>query len=307
MLSAMAAGAPHWPGIADSSARAGVNWVGATVWIIGGAAACVAVFGALLLLLENRLVYHPTHGPDVAWDAERLGAEEVFFRTEDGLRLCGWWHDGGTRANADPVPVLLWCHGNAGNISHRAENLQMLTDRGLAALLFDYRGYGKSEGSPSEEGLYRDARAAHRYLVEERGVEPERIVCFGRSLGAAVALSTAVSRSVAGLVMEAAFENVPAMARKLFPVVPVWGLTRNRFDNLERVEELNVPLLTIHGEKDRLVPPEQARSLFEAAPEPKEFYSVAGAGHDDTYAVGGERYLDRLELFCRRCVRGEAD
>lgn len=278
------------------------------VLLRAAAAAGIAVLLAwgLALIFENRFVYHPGAGPAVGWEAARLGARECRFATEDGLELSAWWHPGARSARTDDGPVLLWCHGNAGNLTHRAENLQLLASRGIAALLFDYRGYGKSDGKPSEQGLYRDAAAAYRYLTEERGVEPWRVICFGRSLGAAVALRTALEKPTAGLVMESAFESVPAMAREMWVFAPIAPFARNRYDNLSRVKALDVPLLMVHGSRDSLVPIEQGRRVFEAAPEPKEFHVVPGAGHNDLYSVGGKDYFDTLEQFCRRCVREEA-
>jgi len=271
------------------------------------AAGCAVVLVWLVVLIfEKRFVYHPSSDPAVSWEAEHIGARECRFATPDGLKLSAWWHPGARSLRTADGPVVLWCHGNAGNLTHRAENLQLLAGRGIAALLFDYRGYGDSDGTPSEQGLYEDAAAAYRYLTEERDVEPRRIVCFGRSLGAAVALKTALDHPVAGLVMESAFESVPAMARKMWVFVPIASLARNRYDGLVGVPELDVPLLMVHGSRDKLVPIDQGRRVFDAAPEPKEFYVVAGAGHNDVYSVGGAEYFDRLEEFCRRCVREAA-
>ncbi len=271
---------------------------------VGGAAACIlALVWVGALLFEDRLVYQPTAGPAVSWEAEHIGAREVRFTTADGVELSAWWHPGVPSMRTAYGPVLLWCHGNAGNVTHRAENLQLLASRGMAALLFDYRGYGKSEGSPCEEGLYEDAAAAYRYLTEERGIELWRIISFGRSLGAAVALKTALDKPVAGLVMESAFESVPAMGRRIWPLAPVAPFARNRYDNLARIPQLRVPLLMVHGDRDRLVPIAQGRRVFEAAPRPRKFHLVDGAGHNDVYTVGGEEYFDLLEEFCRRSVR----
>jgi hypothetical protein len=287
------------PGAGPAGSRA---WLRKAVRLVAVAALTLAAACAVLLLFERRLVYHPKGKPVSEWAPAWLGIEEVTFRTRDGLRLYGWWHPGRGEGAPSARPVVLWCHGNAGNITHRADNLALLTQRGLAVLLFDYRGYGRSEGSPSEEGLYLDAEAAYAYLVGERGVEPQRIVVFGRSLGAAPALHVAIERPVAGLIMEGAFASVPAMAKHIVPLLPLGRLVRTKFDNLGRVRRLAVPLLTFHAERDELVPIEQGRAVFDAAPEPKEFHVVEGAGHNDTYEVGGEEYLRTLAEFCRRCV-----
>jgi len=265
----------------------------------------IVLAGAGILLFEDRFLYFPTRAPVAGWRPGAWGAEECTFRTEDGLSLHALWHPG--KGAGKRPPVVLFCHGNAGNLTHRAENVALLAERGLDVLVFDYRGYGRSEGRPSEQGLYRDAEAAWRYLVVERGIEPGRIVIFGRSLGAAVALRTALERPAAGLIMEGAFESVPAMARHKLPFLPLWFLARNKFDNIRRVAALRVPLLMLHGEKDEMIPLRQARAVYEAAPEPKAFHMIQGASHNDTYVVGGEGYFTIFADFCRRCVNSEGE
>jgi len=268
------------------------------------AAAAVGLFLALALLMEGRFIFFPSRDPDGAWEPLGASAEQCFFRTADGLKLHGWWYPGHGPGNPSERPVLLWCHGNAGNITHRASNFAMLAGRGLAVLLFDYRGYGLSEGKPSEPGLYLDVEAAYRYLVEDRGIAPHRIVCYGRSLGAAVALHAALGRDVAGVVLESPFASIPAMAR-LDPVLrPLAGLVRNRFDNLARIGRLDRPLLVIQAERDEVVPAEQGRAVFDAARSDKQLHVVAGARHNDVCETAGEDYWRVLTDFCIRCVKG---
>lgn len=264
-----------------------------------GVCAGVAVLWLYGRVLERRMLFHPSAEPVTTWRPSE-DVEGCWFRAADGTELFGWWHPG--RQASGEHPVLLWCHGNAGNISGRWEGMRALAANGLAVFLFDYRGYGRSEGSPSEEGLYRDAAAAYDFLVEERGIEPGRVVGFGRSLGAAVALELVLNRSVAGLVLEGAFENIGAMAHAVIPLIPSWYPTRYDFDNLAKVDGLRVPLLMIHGEHDGIVPPTQGRAVFDAAPQPKEFYTVPRAGHNDTLETGGNEYLEKIAGFCRRCV-----
>lgn len=257
---------------------------------------------AALLLFEDRFVFHPTRQPLTAWLPEGLGVVECTFRARDGTRLHGWWHPGEGLGDSHKRPVLLWFHGNAGNITHRAENLRALVELGLAVFVFDYRGYGRSEGKPSEVGLYLDGEAAYQHLTSELGVAPERVVCFGRSLGAAVAAHVALRAKPAGLIMESPFESVGAMVRKTSVLRVLVPLLRNRFDNVAKVQQLRVPLLVIHGVRDELVPFAQGRAVFEAAREPKEFFSIEGAGHNDTLQVGGREYCDRIAEFCRHYV-----
>lgn len=257
---------------------------------------------AALLLFEERFIFRPTRAPAAGVVPEELGVEQCHFLTRDGVRLHAWWHPGEGEDDPARRPVVLWCHGNAGNLTHRADNLRILARSGLSVLLFDYRGYGQSQDKPSEVGLYLDAEAAYRYVVDQRGISPVRVVVFGRSLGSAVALHAALKHRTAGLIMESPFESVAAMVAQM-PVLRVFAaFLKSRFKNRERVRWLKVPLLVVHGDRDRTVPIEQGRAVFAAAPEPKEFYVVEGAGHNDTYQVGGAEYRRRIAEFCRRCV-----
>jgi len=277
-------------------------WLDIGLRIIVGAAMAFLLALAGLLFFENRFVFRPSREPVGSWQPAGLGVIECVFRARDGVQLHAWWHPGLSPDNAADRPVLLWCHGNSGNITHRTEALRRLVGQGLAVLLFDYRGYGKSEGRPSEHGLYMDAEAAYRYLVEVQGIAPGRIVCFGRSLGSTVALHVAVLRKTAGVVLEGAFENLGAVVRHRHPVLPVALFVRNRLDNLTRVRRLKVPLLVVHDSRDTLVPIAQARAVFNAAPGPKEFYAIEGAGHSDLSDFGNEQYYQTLRRFCSSCV-----
>ena len=193
--------------------------------------------------------------------------------------------------------TVLLAHGNAGNLSHRLDRTIFLQARlGADVLLFDYRGYGKSEGRPDEEGTYRDARAAYRWLTVSRGVSPERLVLFGESLGSAVVLDLALTHPGRALVLEAPFTSVPDMAAVVLPFFPR-AFVRTRYDNLAKVGRLRMPLLVLHGDRDEVVPFAQGRRLYEAAPEPKRFFPIPGSGHNDTYIVGGDAYWRAVEEF----------
>ncbi len=252
----------------------------------------LSVLGGLLLLFETRFIYFPSRAHEATPAGLGLPSEEALFTAEDGVRLHGWF-----------LPVrgarwtLLLSHGNAGNISHRLDRTLFLQSRlGASVLLYDYRGYGRSEGSPDEPGTYRDARAAYRYLVEGRQVPPERLVLFGESLGSAVSLDLALAHRAAALILEAPFTSVPAMARTtiFFPLAP---FVRTRYDNLAKVGRLRMPLLVLQGDHDEVVPFAQGRKVFEAAPGPKRFFAIPGAGHNDTYFVGGEAYWQAIADF----------
>jgi len=199
--------------------------------------------------------------------------------------------------------VLLWCHGNAGNIIHRLDNLARLHDIGISVFLFDYRGYGRSRGRPSENGLYEDALAAYAYLLESRGTDPRRIVLFGRSLGAAVAGEVASKRSAAGLILESSFPSVAALAKDYMWGLPAHWFLAARFNLAERLKKVRIPVLVIHGDRDQIVPIEFGEQVFEAARSPKVFYRVEGADHNDLYEVGGKPYFRRLQQFAEEVIR----
>lgn len=246
--------------------------------------------------VERALIYAPT--PELAGTPASVGLayREIWFRADDGVRLHGWLIPG-------PRPTtLLWCHGNAGNISHRLDNIREIHQRlGIGVFIFDYRGYGLSEGRPTEAGLYRDARAARETLAGVLGVSPRDIVYFGRSLGAAVAVDLALGHPPPGLILESPFLSVQAMAHR---TVPGSGLLfKTRFDSLEKIGRLRTPLLVLHGERDEIVPPEHGRRLVEAAPEPKAFYTIPRAGHNDTYLAGGDAYWRTWERFLDSVAR----
>lgn len=240
--------------------------------------------------LERSLIYYPTRRLEATPREYRLVYEEVYFTTEDGVRLHGWYVPG-------RLPVtLLWAHGNAGNISHRLENLKLLQDRlGIGVFLFDYRGYGESEGTPSEEGTYRDARAALAWVRGRADLAGTRLVYFGRSLGAAVALELARHAPPDALILESPFLSVQALANATLPGVGY--LFRTRYDALEKIAQVRAPLLILHGDADEVIPQRHGRRLFEAANEPKAFHALPGARHNDTYLAPG--YFEALAGWLR--------
>jgi fermentation-respiration switch protein FrsA (DUF1100 family) len=243
---------------------------------------------AVFVLGQNRLLYFPTRRLALTPAALGLDADELAVVTEDGVRLHGW------RIRGAGKRALLFFHGNAGNIADRLERAKILNARfGLDVFLIDYRGYGLSSGSPSEEGLYGDARAVYEAAVAA-GFHPERIVIFGESLGAAVAVDLARRRPCAGLVLEAPFLSIPEIARVHYPFVPAF-LVRSRFDNLSKIADVAVPKLILVPELDEVVPPEHGRHLFEAARGARELFIVPGAHHSDAYLVGGEPYWKAWE------------
>jgi uncharacterized protein len=226
-----------------------------------------------------------------------LKARDLYFETRDKIKLHGWLFV------QDPqAPFLLWCHGNAGNISHRLDNIARLQEAGLNVFIYDYRGYGKSEGSLSEEGFYRDGEAAWETLLREGPVPPSRVVLFGRSLGCAMAADLAVKVPAAGLILESGFPHLGAMAKVHYPFVFSERFLSGRFDALSRLKQVKMPVIVVHGDRDATVPIRLGRRLFEAAPEPREWYEIRGADHNDTYVVGGEEYFRKIRKTIDRWI-----
>ena len=260
----------------------------------------LGVFFALLVAavwifydkIERFFVFYPFASLDRYPDENRLTYRDVYFETRDGERLHGWFFPG-----PGDGPVLLFCHGNAGNISHRIENIELLLDAGLGVFIFDYRGFANSTGKPSESGVYLDGLAAYDWLTTEGGVSPEKVVAFGRSLGAAVALETALAREVRAVILESPFTSTKEMAGTMFPFMLLSPLLPENFNNQGKIGSLTVPLLVIHGDGDRIVPFSMGERLYRLAPEPKRFHPIPGAGHNDTYLVGGSEYFDTLASF----------
>lgn len=250
-------------------------------------------------LLDQIFVYHPDPWTEEDWRARsRLPLEDIWFPSSDGTKLFGWYVE-----NAATSAVVLWCHGNAGNIIHRLENLRELYRLGLSVFLFDYRGYGRSQGSPSEEGLYQDALGAYDQLTRTRLIRPERIVLFGRSLGAAVAVEVASHKLAAGLILESSFPSIEAVARFHYGGLPVHWLLGAEFRLIDRLPHLSLPKLIVHGDQDEIIPLELGRQVFEAAKPPKTFYVIKGADHNNIYHVGGEPYFHRFTEFAHSAIR----
>jgi uncharacterized protein len=244
--------------------------------------------------VESFFIYFPQSRFDFSPEEFRLQYKEAYFNTEDGKRLHGWFFPAGKDG-----PVILHLHGNAGNISHRLDLVQPFLRKGLSVFLVDYRGFGKSSGRPSETGLYQDGIAAWSYLVEKERIAPERIMLHGHSIGAAVAIEVALQKRVRGLVIESAFTSTKDMAKTMAlfalfsPVFPA------HYNNLEKIRRVPVPKLIVHGDRDEIVPFAMGQKLFEAAVDPKFFYPVKDAGHNDVFIVGGEKYFELFAEFAR--------
>jgi fermentation-respiration switch protein FrsA (DUF1100 family) len=259
-----------------------------------GCAAAGAAFAAALAVigwsLERHFLYFPTRVLASSPAEHGLSAEDLDLRAEDGVRLRGW------RLRGEGRRALLYFHGNAGNVADRLDRSRILVQRlGLDVFLVDYRGYGLSEGEPSEEGLYRDARTVYG-AARERGFEAARIVFFGESLGSAVAVDLATRVDAAAVVLETPFLSIAEMARVHYPFVPAF-LIRSRYDNGAKIGRVAAQKLFLVAERDEVAPPEQGRRLYELAQPPKTLYVIPRAAHNDTYVVGGEEYWRKWEAL----------
>jgi hypothetical protein len=251
--------------------------------LIRAAIVLVAVYFLLLvvmMLLEEKLIYFPTKYPDGDWTGWGMAPEEAHFQSADGTQIVGWFipHD-------QPRAVVLYAEGNAGNMTYRGDVLQRLHRLDVAVMIFDYRGYGKSEGSPSEAGILADARAARAWLARRTGTPENKIVLMGESLGGGVMVDLAANDGAGGLILQNTFTSLPDVAQTAYPWLPVRQLMRSRLDSLSKIGSYRGPLLQCHGDADEIIPYELGRRLFDAAPDPRKvFITIPGGRHNDPIA-----------------------
>ncbi len=263
-------------------------------------AGALSALGFLRARFQHSQVFAPTRYPEGDWDPARHGlpCRDEWFESEPGVRLHGWWI-----RHPDPRATVLYCHGNAGSLADRIDVFRHLRRLEVEIFAFDYRGYGRSAAeSPSEKGLFRDARGAHAHLTGELGADPQRVILFGHSLGGAVAIDAALDCPVAGLVVQSSFTDLRAMARHAFSRVPMYLITHNQFRSIAKVGRLAMPKLFLHGTADAKVPFAMGERLYAAAAGPKAWLPVAGAEHNDLHVHGGTSYFRSLARFRRRCV-----
>lgn len=263
----------------------------------------IGVLGWLRERYQHRRTFLPERYPEGVWDPARhgLAVEDRWFEAADGCRLHGWWIP-----HPRPKGAVLYCHGNSGSIGQQVEVLREMLGLRSDVFVFDYRGYGRSEGEPSEAGLYRDARAAFDHLTGPLGRRPDRVILFGHSLGGAVAVDCALDRPAAGLVVQASFTDIRSAARAAYPDSLIARFARNGFRSIDKVGRLAPPKLFVHGTDDPKVPPEMSRALYDRATDPKQLYQVAGGHHNDLYLVGGTPYFRRLAAFRDECLEAAA-
>ncbi len=264
------------------------------------------IAGAALFLLfesscmiEKQFIFFPDKEVVETPADAGLAFEDLFLLTPDGVRINAWFIP-----FSGSQKVLLWLHGNGGNLGHRVDQLRFLhRELKINILMIDFRGYGRSEGVVTEKGTYQDAVTSYDYLVSRVEIDPQGVIVYGQSLGAAVAVDLAVQRRAAGVILEAPFVSIREMAKVVFPWLPIGRLLSTRYDLHSKIGRIETPLLLLHGDQDEVVPYAQGRKVFEAAKSPKQFYTVQGAGHNDLYRIGGGGYTETISRFIEGASR----
>jgi alpha-beta hydrolase superfamily lysophospholipase len=261
------------------------------IWIVIIIAVAYIIFVGFLFIFQSRYVYYPE--PVLSANPGNIGLyfESVSFVTTDGVKLSGWFVP-----HENARGVILFCHGNAGNISHRLESIQIFHQLGLDVFIFDYRGYGQSEGKPTEQGTYKDVEAAWRYLIEERQVQSKKVIVFGRSLGGAIAAWVTQSHTPGALILESTFISVRDIATRLYPYLPVKLLLRYKYNTAEYLGKVDCPVLIVHSRDDEIMPFSLGQQLFKMTKGPKQFLEITGT-HNVGFITSGEHYEEGLNTF----------
>lgn len=266
------------------------------LWILLSVVVGYLLLVAMMYLLQSQMIYHPQKSIILTPEDVGLSYEDVTFETVDGIILHGWYIPNSGNN------TVLYFHGNAGNISGRLQTIQLLHNLGLNILIFDYRGYGKSEGRPSEQGTYNDAHAAWNYLVSERDKQNDNIVIMGRSLGGAIASWLAVQKKPAAAILESTFTSAADLGSDLYPWLPVRTIIRYDYNTLANIQQIESPLFMAHSKDDEIIPYQHGKTLFEAANEPKTFVELNGS-HGSGFWETGEKYRTALQEFLNNNVK----
>jgi fermentation-respiration switch protein FrsA (DUF1100 family) len=278
------------------------RWYHVRWWIAAAPVAAYLLLLGMLMPFEESMIFFPFPYPEGDWSPPELEIEDAWFEAADGVRLHGWYVP-----HESPRAVMLFAHGNAGNITHRIDHLRFLNQLRVSVLVFDYRGYGRSQGRPNEAGVLADARAARRWLAERANVAEQEIVLLGESIGGAVAVDLASKDGARGLILESTFSSLPEVAAYHYRIFPVRLLMRSRFDALSKITEYHGPLLMCHGEADTIIPFELGQRLFHAANEPKRFVQLAGHDHNDplprTWYQAIDQFIAELERASEARIR----
>jgi len=270
----------------------------AVFWACGLFTVVYIGFGLMLFAMQSKFLYYPIKKIDYTPSEIGLTYEDVYLDTSDGIKLNAWYIPA-----KDSNFTILFCHGNGGNIMHRLDSIRLFNSLGLNCFIFDYRGYGKSQGKPTEAGTYLDSYAAYDWLINEMQIDPEKIIIFGRSIGGCIAAKLAAEVDAALLVLESTFTSYVDMGKKFYWYMPVKLFARYKYRTIDYVKNVNIPVLVIHSPDDELVPFEFGRLLYQAANEPREFIEISG-GHNDGFLTSGRTYTNawknRLQFLIER-------
>jgi len=243
---------------------------------------------------ERSNIFFPTKGMEETPSSIGLGYEDIYFDTADGKRLNGWFIPADNARG-----TVLFCHGNAGNISHRMDMIRMINGLKLNVFIFDYRGYGKSIGFPTEKGTYIDAKAAYDYLLSRTDVDKERMIIFGKSLGGAIAIDLATKVNAAVVISDSAFTSTINVGKEIYPFLPMELLLTMKYDSLSKVKGISEPILIIHSSEDEIIPFDHGQQIFEASGEPKEFFRMRG-GHNEGFIGYEKEYTEAIDYFLKK-------
>ena len=244
---------------------------------------------------QDRLLFYPDiSGRELVTTPRSIGIkyDSIRLTTQDNVSIHGWFIP-----HEHQRAVVLFCHGNAGNISHRMNTIEMLHDMGLSIFIFDYRGYGESEGKPTEQGTYNDADAAWNFLIKDKHYAASEIIIWGRSLGAAIAAHLAAKEDpVKGVILESTFTSVPDLGKEFYPLLPVQMISRFQYATKQHITAINSPVLLMHSRDDEIIPFAHGQQLFELANQPKYFVALSG-GHNEYVYLNYDRYYNELKNF----------
>ena len=259
-----------------------------SVWVL---------LSVMLHFFQEHFIYFPQSEIVATPEVISLDYEELTLTTSDGIEINAWWIP-----HSNARATLLFLHGNAGNISHRLDSINIFYQLGLSVLIIDYRGYGKSTGKPSEQGTYIDAETAWRYLIDEKKIKNNEIIIFGRSLGGAVASWLAEKYPSAALILESNFTSIADIGSHYYPYLPTKMLARIKYPSIDRMSNIKSPLLVIHSADDDIVPYKFGKQLFEKANKPKLFMDIVG-GHNEGFLISGNKYSDGIDHFITDIVQ----
>lgn len=279
-----------------------VNIVIPKIWsVVIILAATYLIILAIFYFSQGSFIYFPYK--DIVAEPKHIGLKflDVYLTAKDGIKLSGWYIP-----KEQPKGIVLFCHGNAGNISHRLDSIQTFNHLGLSVFIFDYRGYGRSSGRPSEAGTYMDAEAAWDYIINELKYQPENVIIFGRSLGGAIASWLAKEKSPAGLISESAFSSIGDIGSELYPFLPVRLLAKFDYNAKEYISKANCPVLIVHSRQDDIIPFRHGQRIFKAAKEPKEFLEISGS-HNEGFILSAAKYEEGLSSFIKKSLKRAKD